>query len=284
MLPHLRDVNLPEALKKIPNWSDIPKNEPIYIQICNPGKAGLGDALLFSTLPEEFYRQFAFENIYIVNPPEGYYNQEVPNLIWGYNPFVTGQINSFNANTFNIKEVGYYLADIIRRHYKNNIKTTEALNNLTPTNFYPKIYYTPKFRKEFGGKIYADYSSYSNNFTDKMFSDFINYCSRVYNFDSKEVIMIQSNNMGNNGSVSMTNNPRYIVKNLEEYCDLIYSCKMFLPVQSGAAALASAIKGLNYYPKVVEFISAASLNTAIWSWANLEYITTGQISNDFEHR
>jgi hypothetical protein len=284
MLPHLMDSDLPEEIKKLKNLKDLPKNEPIYVQISHPGHGGLGDTLLFSTLPEELYKQYDFKKIYIVTPSSGYYNKEIPNLIWNKNPYISGSVNygqNNNFNTFNIKYIDNYLSQAILRHYGNNIKAVEALNGLMPKNTHPKIYHNPEFKEKFANKIYVDTRSYSTNFSSQVLEIFIKYCARAYNFNYEDVIIINSKNSGPNSQLNMPNNPSYVLKNLEEYCDLIYSCKMFLTVQSGAAALASAIKGDNIYPKVVSLICTPSYNSKVWYWNNLDYICTGKFFDDF---
>jgi hypothetical protein len=155
----------------------------------------------------------------------------------------------------------------------------EALNGLIPTNDYPKIYYKPKYKKEFFGKIYADASGHSHRISEEMFEVFVKTCASVYGFNYKDVIFISSKNAGPKNKSCMPNNPRYVVKNLEDYCDLIHSCKMFLPIQSGPTMLASAVKGSNLYPKVVCFTSNAILNTGLFHCKNLEYMITGQFSD-----
>jgi hypothetical protein len=274
MLPHLKDKDLPESIKKMTNILRSPE-EPVYIQI-NMRAGGLGDNLLCSTLPEEFHRQFGCENIYIVNPPKGYHNKEVPEFVWGNNPYVSGIISNLNPNTVNVAREPIYFSHIIKRHYGNNIRAIEALNGLIPINNYPKIYYKPKHRKEFVNKIYADATGHSHRISEEMFEIFVKTCALTYGFNSKDVIFIDSNHAGSKNKLCMPNNDRYIVKNLEDYCDLIYSCKMFLPIQSGPTFLASAIKGTNAYPKVVAFASNGVFNTGTFHCANLEYMSTGQ--------
>ena len=57
--------------------------------VLNPGWGGLGDALQYSTLPEQFWKQKG-QNTYLY---EGYKtrNSEIYDLVWARNPYVLGQ-------------------------------------------------------------------------------------------------------------------------------------------------------------------------------------------------
>ena len=50
---------------------------------------GLGDALQFSTLPEEFYKQEGRKTYIVEDAP--FRNQEIYDLVWGKNPYVLGK-------------------------------------------------------------------------------------------------------------------------------------------------------------------------------------------------
>ena len=49
---------------------------------------GLGDALQFSTLPEEFYKQQGRET-YLLDGAS-FRNKEIYDLVWGCNPYIKG--------------------------------------------------------------------------------------------------------------------------------------------------------------------------------------------------
>jgi hypothetical protein len=279
--PHMRDEDIPQPLRETP---DIRRpQDPIYIQ---PHAGGLGDQLLYSTLPEGFYRQFGSREIYILAPqlkPEYpfFRNQEVPDLVWGRNPFVKEILYvtpKEAAELLNTTSMGNandtYHRKVIRRYYKNNIRAAEALNGLAPVSDFPRVYVTPTFRQQFADKIYADPRSFSTIIPSTVFNQFIDFCAEFYGFNAKEVIILSSKYSGPGGTMVGLGNPTYEMTSLQEYVDLIYSCRMYLPIQSGNSALASAIKGGNPYPHVVALISTANENAKHWQWSNLDYCPT----------
>jgi hypothetical protein len=249
-----------------------------------PCGAGLGDQLLYSTLPEMYYRQVGSREIYILTSDEAWRNNPtVPKFVWERNPFVKRVIPMYEArniiaNTANLRVVdgNRYHAHLVARRYQNNIMAVEAMHGLFPTNETPRIYYQPKFREEFAGLVFADSRCHSTPLPSAAFTKFVQHSGELYGFDPAEVIVLESKYSGRAGEDACPGQPRIEINNLEDYADLIFSCRFFLGVDSGSAALASAVKGSSFYPEVAVLQSNPQHSGRQWTWSNLQYHTTGK--------
>jgi hypothetical protein len=94
--------------------------------------------------------------------------------------------------------------------------------------------------------------------------------------------VVGSNYSGHSGRDSLPANPHVMVKDIYELCDLIFSCRLFLGVESGAISLASAIKGLDCTPDIICLMTAASYNDRIFTHPNVHYSVTGSLTGDYK--
>ena len=279
--PHALDAEPPDPLTKLPNARQRLASEPIYIQPVGPG---LGDQLLLSTIPEQFYRQVGSREIYILDTADSWRdNHTVPDFCWKRNPFVKGILSPeeskkiiVNTASLRVQGADSYHGAIIARKYKNNIMAMEAIMGLFPVSTVPKIYYQPQFREEYAGKVYCDPRTFSTILPSKAVTEYVQHSGKLYGFDPTEVVILNSKYSGPGGSMSCPGNPRIEINSLEDYADLVFSSSFFLGVDSGSAALAAAVKGHNFYPEVAVLISNNQHASRQWSWGNVDYFDTGK--------
>jgi hypothetical protein len=285
--PTMMDYEVPPPLASLPDARIRTPDEPIYIA---PHGGGLGDQLLFSTLPEMFYRQVGSREIYILASDDtARNNPTVQKFCWERNPFVKRVIpyyeaRKIEANTASLRVVdGHrYHSHLVARRYQNNVMAVEAMNGLFPTNEVPRIYYQPRFREEFAGKIFGDARCHSTPLPAAAYTNFVQYCGKLYGFDPTDIFMLESKYSGRAGADACPDQPRIEINSLEDYADLIYSCRFFCGVDSGSAALASAVKGHNFYPEVAVLQSNPLHSDRQWVWSNLQYHMTGKaMKHDF---
>lgn len=233
---------------------------------------GLGDALLFSTLPE-LYARIGYE-VWISEEP-AFRNEETYEMVWGMNPFVLGRVSE-QAN------VGGWVFDRPQHeHVKmakrctSPISSVEKLHGFEGLGKYPRIYYTPKFLPQWRDKVIADSRSISQKTTQKMFHDFVIHTSKYHSFNHVEMVILESKHSGHSGSDCLPENDRHFVSSIFEYADIIFSCKAFLVAESGGQLLASAIKGCYEYPKVFGLHTTQSVNDRIFTMSNIDICVTG---------
>jgi len=239
---------------------------------------GLGDHLLFSTLPEKF-NEIGQEVFF--HSSNRFRNQMMKELILDCNPFIKG-ISEQPANIGQrlYLDNGNYFAQI-----KNMIMRVEASNGLVPTNIYPKIYYrfdknNPSTYKE---RIFIDdmaVSTIVNNVYNnkkliietirKILSNSINEKREVFLIRAPFANSIQSINLDILGF------PTIQIKDSFEYCDLIKNCFHFICLSSGSQVLASAIKRENIFPLITVIDSNPHLQNCIdegvFVFDNVSYI------------
>ncbi len=196
---------------------------------------GLGDALVFSTLPEEFLKQKQLKTYMLKSTKTR--NKEIFDLIWGCNPYIAG-----------IKEGPWNAGDnskfVYKNFFNNTILNMEYLHGLDPINKYPKIYYKPKKIPGLENCIAADLNSVTIKYDQSKLhgilkglkKDFINqdflwieFCTNFQEFEQNNHKNIFCNTIQ--------------VKNIFHYCDIINSLYGFISFCSGSSHLSSAIKG-----------------------------------------
>lgn len=246
---------------------------------------GLGDNLIFSTLPEEFYKQHKSQ-VFIHQKSE-FRNKEIYELVWGMNPYIRGKTNKkSNAGLINVKKY--------KKKY-NVVENAENANGLKIKNRFPKIYYKPK-KIKLKNFFIVDLSGVSIFYTPSelnKISDIVKKL-RKKNIDSlflsvefkkkiskkiypnllqKIKFYIKSKFMKNSILSFEFNNHFQHILNLDktikinsifEYCDYINAAKGFISLHHGQSHLSSAIK--NQYNKKLK--SYCILQKRIFSFHN----------------
>ena len=219
---------------------------------------GLGDNLQFSTLPEEFWKQY--KRYTYISESVKFRNSEIYDLVWGCNPYVIGTINRRR----NIGDLPYIpLRNSLNT--KSIIPNWEKLNGLTPSNSLPKIYYKPKSILSLKNVILVDLSSISMYIVDDTLESIDQKDPAIYKLSSLKkacndmvikfygftFIEVKLVNVSTKNKSKKSYNFSELVENeIEEltinsifdYCDYINSAYGILTLYSGQAMLSSALK------------------------------------------
>lgn len=205
---------------------------------------GLGDNLQYSTLPK-LYSKLG-HNVYI-SSKNMYRNPEIYKLVWELNPYIKG-ISDLPTNAGAIT----YFNNFHKVVTENSIKNVELSHNLiNGTEEYPEIYYTPKYIPELENIILFDTTSitlknvYSNNKLAKSIDDIIN--NIINNYPELTAKHIHFTKISNN-DIPIKCTDKYIINSIFDYCDAIFSCKIYISPQSGNSCLASSIKKKRQFP------------------------------------
>lgn len=219
---------------------------------------GLGDNLQFSTLPEEFWKQY--KRYTYISESVKYRNNEIYDLVWGCNPYVIGTINRKR----NIGDLPYTpLKNLL--HTKSIIPNWEKLNGLTPSNSLPKIYYNPKTVLGLKNVILVDFSSISMYIVDDTLESIDQNDPAIYKlsalkkacndmvrkFHNFTFIEVKLANVSTKNKAKKRYNFSDLVEigiedlticSIFDYCDYINSVYGILTLYSGQAMLSSALK------------------------------------------
>ena len=230
---------------------------------------GLGDHLIFSTLPEMFARR---GHRVFVSTRCTFRNDEVKRLLYDENPFVSGWSDAEpNAGTKHGREGSSHDFYFEGKRIRGTIPHIERAHGLPPTNLYPKVYYQPKWRPEFAGKVLADTRSSSQFFSAETFERFIDHIEVPH----ADLYRIESPHSGPHGVQSLSNQAVIRVADLHEYCDAIYSCKAFCSTEAGGHILASAIVGYNAEPELFAVTTSLNHKCAVFLFPNVTYCVVG---------
>lgn len=236
------------------------------------GAPGLGDSLSYSTLPEELTKQFGYE-VWIHGPRDGWRNAEVQRL-WERNPFVAG----FTAEP---RDVFPPYEDRPAASYPSWIMAMENAYGCKPTNASPKIYWRAQRRLCWNDKIFLDPRSSSQPFPGPVVDEYVRNLGRQMGFDPASVLVVESPFSGQYGRDAMPNNPRVAIDGLDQLADAIFSSRIFLTVESGTHAFASAVKGESPTPYVFACFTCHQSNDATFHFGNVIYRLTGQLGRDY---
>jgi hypothetical protein len=228
---------------------------------------------MYSTLPERFVRERGDE-VYIQSRHPGFRNDEVRDLVWGRNPFVSGFIQE-DPSAGACVVVDTLIRDAKR--YGNSITAVERGHGFEPHNVKPRVYYQPTFRRDAAHLVLADPTSITQALSPETFQDFTRHVCRWSGYDIGGVTVIESAHRGEHGREALPSNPRIEAANIYEYADLLYSCKAFLTTESGGMSLASALRDRGTHA----LVCAHTWNDSVWRWPNVEYRVTGKMGSDY---
>lgn len=184
---------------------------------------GLGDHLLHSHLPRIAKQKFGYDKVFISNK-SNYNNPNTKRLVWEYNPFVDGfNDEDHDYPKFGSVPSGANILDGVSMFY--GLDDGERMVE-------PEVYYKPKFIQEFQNAVIFE-PNHSN----------------AYGIPTLE----QAEKYFRVNGINITHQMKWLCKfntptmpeistcGLEEFCDVITSCKEFYCFTSGGATLASAL-------------------------------------------
>jgi hypothetical protein len=219
---------------------------------------GLGDNLQFTTLPELYYN--LGHNVYI-STKNVCRNPEIYDLIWKMNPFVKG-ISDAEPNVGSCKGFDNNPSfDYVTNH--------ERTHGLTDGyRIYPVIYYKPQFLPELADCLVYDVTAISVIPSDENIKkSFQHIFAQHPNIPIKKLQYTQIKNR----ETPYFSHDIYPVQSIYHMCDIMYSCKIFLCLFSGASVLASTIKQDADTPQIHVFHEAHFDHPTFYKFKNAVY-------------
>lgn len=208
--------------------------------------AGLGDHIFHSHLPR-IAKQFGnYEKVLVSSLSESW-NVDCMRLVWEMNPYVDGFVSKRGV-TCDLKLIAQKIEE---REKNENIEFPNLLDEIMyvyglddgKVMHEPEIYYKPKFRTEFNSVIFdPNFISYTGDLSTKDVSSF--FRKKGVKFDAYMKIRTEKAlHKENSKNIYISTN------SLEEFCDLLFSCKEIHCFTTGTATLAPALgkKAFVYY-------------------------------------
>lgn len=253
------------------NLSVLYKNNPVPVPtegdiVIYQHHPGLGDNLIYSTLPELFAARGQTVYISDLNNTR---NPGIHELVWKRNPYVKG-ISTLPPNAGSTR-VKYYILD---SRIQNVVSRIEFTHGFESKNIYPKIYYEPKRTHPLAGRVLVDLHSVTGKYTRESTLSYINFLSSRFGYRYADMVQIRfpyaiAHLYGETDTIET-----YVVRDIFDYCDAIASAHALATVHSGANSLASAIRGNAASPEIHCLISVTDYNDKAYVWPNVDYVVT----------
>ena len=233
---------------------------------------GLGDALQFSTLPEEFYKQQGRKTYIVEDAP--FRNPEIYDLVWDKNPYVHGKkAGVWNAG--DLAEIPYQQLCMDGKGTGNMISNWELFHGLKPVNTHPKIYYEPEIHDGFKNVFIVDYTSTTIDYDQNELKRILEDTKKEY--PDKRFLSVDFVKSVSSNSYDIDYDGYVEVESIFRYCDLIASSYGILTLSSGASHMSSAIKDYSPDLKSICVMSKKWYNyhkeRGLFFFDNVDYVT-----------
>jgi hypothetical protein len=239
---------------------------------------GLGDNLAFSTLPELYSNNGDEVYISVNNCVR---NSEIFDLVWKNNPYIKGICNDEEGLVIGGNMGHMWPPDSQNEYFMHRI---EIAHGFLKTNFYPKIYYTPKYIPDIQNDILIDLSGSSQVYEIDKYIEYINYFIPLIKNTQKNIKIIMFDNITVRDIFNdVYNYIRYLIQNIQvlnitsiyNYCDIINSCDTIIIVNSGINSLAASIKQDKPRPNILCYNPWSNFNPettkGFYNYKNVEY-------------
>lgn len=206
---------------------------------------GLGDHLKLTTLPEEYYKLgynvYLHDATYISSR-----NIEIIDLLWHKNPYIRGIRHETNMDLI----IGNRIPNYIGKEF---IESIEEINGVYNTkNVVPKIYYTPNNINYLNNKTVVNLQCISAIYDEEYVKNRFYKIIESLNINTSDILYLAIDtdkvnsveyfkNINNVKNYNFLNSETYLCSSLEHHVDIINSCKYYITLMSGGAALAATI-------------------------------------------
>lgn len=241
---------------------------------------GLGDSLLFSTLPQ-MYREHNATSVHLTKRTLGNCrNPEVRELLYGHNPYLSSiPVDPREADIIaGIPHERAFFQEA--RLFQNPIACIESLHGFVSQNDRPRLYYTPQRQViPWHQFVVIDPYSISQHFPDEVIEAFVQriLAFSAYSTDEYHDVIILESKYHHGRNSLLPNVQRYRAKNLYEYIDIVAAARMFLCTESGSQSIAAAVREDQTYA----LCTTMHMNSRLYVWPNVIYNVTGKLSEDY---
>lgn len=189
---------------------------------------GLGDSLQFSTLPEELAKRG--DEVFLSRTC-AMRNADIFTLVWLCNPFLRGLSEDPATLGHPAQPFEPSLSDNIVQHW-------EISAGLSPTKGLPRIYKEPVWLGAYEDLVVVDVSSTSIGYDQQALRARLEEVYKRYPDVPIAQVSFANYKPAHN---FQTGWPSIPVDNLVDYWNILYSCRAFVTVFSGASVLAAAM-------------------------------------------
>jgi hypothetical protein len=233
---------------------------------------GVGDHLIYSTLPERFTK-LDYE-VYL-DGDNLMRNGDMQDLIWGRNPYVAGISDRKPTIGYTKQGAFYELANTLPI---GSIEAMERAHGLPPPyGLAPKIYCQPVLTSNLKDVVLADFNSISSRFEPGALTTFVKRMER--RFPTKEIRFVRVPKSVVNSELAITG-PSIHISSAVQYIEALTTCHAWIGTEAGGQALAAAVRGehdvydLERTPHIVCIISPRTYNSRGYTFRGVDYRVT----------
>jgi hypothetical protein len=235
---------------------------------------GLGENLMYSTLPERFASVGVPSYISSKNALR---NPEIGHLVWDLNPFIRG-VSDDEPNAGSSTAISPLLKDV------SFVGRVEVAHGLEPVSCYPKLYYRPNPRPDVEHAILVDVGSVTVPHRRSGLDRYIEFVISSYAYDRHCVMQVR---FSKTIAANLNDHPLplapFVPRSLLDYCDAIASCRAFITVHSGAQAMAIALRNEASTPTIHCYCTPTQYNKREFIFPNVEYHIADQVLAQGKH-
>jgi FkbM family methyltransferase len=227
---------------------------------------GLGDNLQLTTLPRLYAA--AGRSVYL-SRDNVCRNTDIEDVVWGMNPFVKGiSVAPPNAGQAPIEQ--HIQGLDIGLPFMHRV---EAVHGLPGVSLTPELYRPCRFLPELEGLTLIDLSSTSVFGGNEKLQNYMRHVVNQHKVGLGSSRQVKFKNFHPTSGVHFNDLPSIECENLAHYCDMLYSCSVFVTVHSGAQSLAAAIRSLpgSRLRKMYCYATPHQFNTRIFIYPGVEY-------------
>lgn len=243
---------------------------------------GLGDHLIYSTLPERY--ALLGHDVYL-DRDNLCRNDEIHDIIWAHNPFIKGTTDR-KPNAGYVNQGAFY--DIANRFPIGSVEAMERAHHLPPPySIAPRIYYEPRpFTIDLSDSVLVDFSAISSTIAAQGISDTLVKMNDRFPGKNFLQVTFPSGIIRQGPGIE---GPSIRVNSIFEYADALGSCYAWVGSEAGGQSLAAAVRGphdvydLVARPEIVCVISPKTFNSRGYTYRGIDYRVTvyGNVSGDY---
>lgn len=234
---------------------------------------GLGDHMIYSTLPKRF-KELGYK-VY-VDKDNCARNDDIMDMVWQRNPYIDGASDK-KPNAGYVRQGLFY--EIANRYPIGSIEAMERAHGLPPPySIAPYINYQPKaFHHDVSRTVLVDFSAVSSRIEPQGIQEFIR--AMRGRFRNPQMIQIMPPKFASLHPPQLAMDTVQI-DGIEQYLDALHSCHAWVGSEAGGQALAAAARGehdvydLTATPQIVVLSTPKTYNSKGYTFRGSNYHVT----------
>lgn len=239
---------------------------------------GLGDWMLYSTLPRRFTE--LGHKVYVSSQNLAR-NPEISDLVFAMNKYVLADSDKQENAGYRNQGLFYEIAN---KFPVGSIEAMERAHGLPPPySLAPEIHYKPQpFVIDLSQAVLVDYGAVSSNLKIEALQAF--HPLMQFRFEGRQMYMVAHED-ALLATTPALDGPRIVMHSIFQYADALASCYAWVGSEAGGQSLAAAVRGehdvydMSARPEIVVCSSIMTYNSRGYTYRGVDYRVTMHHSN-----